>query len=336
MDSTFDYSKAVKEKIACNLCNADNYFILANQSVNGLAVQTCLCKRCGLIYINPRMTKAGYDNYYKYFYRIDRDQIKEKEEGTDLEVNFANARKYGQAIARRLKGIMQERGLTLDIGSSTGGVLRGLKDEIPDLELLGVEPSVAESGFANKQGIKTITSLFENFISASNESLMFSNIFCVRTLNHLLDPYQFFKWSKARLKDGGCLILEVKNFRHQARRTGSVAAGVQIDHPYMFTPETLKALVEASGFTVAYMDVDEYKDKATAVRQRREGLSVHHIRLVAVKSGNQRQSNMASNSGPYRQLRRQFSRTELKLYYWLFYTQKLSFLRRLVPFLSRN
>ncbi len=324
----FNYNGQKLENIPCNLCGEDNFAIIARRSANGLPVNTCLCRNCGLIYINPRMTKEGYDEYYKYHYRHDRALAKGKEDaGGDLEKNFSAARKFGSALAGRLREYLGS-GITLDIGSSTGGVLQGLKDVVPDLEVVGVEPSVAESGFANQKGIKTHVSLFENLPRETIASAQ--NILCVQSLNHLLDPRSFFQRCFDYLEEGGHLILSVKNFRHQARRAGSIEAGVQIDHPYMFTPETLKLFVESIGFRVVYLDVDEGKPQRDLIQQRKEGLSRHHIRLVAEKPKGKKIA-VAEVSRPdiYRQMRRQFSRPYLKLYYLLFYSHRLGFLRKI-------
>ena len=223
-----------------------------------------------------------------------------------------------------------ESGLTIDVGSSTGGVLYGLREKRSDLKVLGIEPSEKESSFAEKQGVRTFQGLFENLAPEIRNFGNPKNIFCVRSLNHLLDPRAFFEWSYNTLESGGHLILYVKNFRHQVKRSGRVEAGVQIDHPYMFTPETLKLFVESVGFKVMYLDIDEYKSQAELLRQRKEGLSRHHIMLVAEKPiGISQRNTKISRKDIYRKIRWQLSRPYLKLYYILFYSHRLNFLRRL-------
>lgn len=340
MDVGFDYKKTALEEVVCNLCGSDDFFVLARKAASGLPVRTCLCRQCGLIYINPRMTKAGYDDYYKYFYRADRSSVKsEKRPADELEINFAASRKFGLALARKFKDCINKEGLTLDVGSSTGGVLSALKEVFPDIELLGVEPSVLESEFANRQGVKTEAGLFEDL--AGRKILPeqgYANILCLRTLNHLLDPKGFFRRAFERLNPGGYLILEVKNFRHQARRAGSVVAGVQIDHPYMFTPETLKLFVEAVGFRIAFFESDEYESKAAAVRQREEGLSVHHLRLSAEKPSRATRCFYEAKLNPEipRILKSQLSPLALKAYYLIYYHRRLGAARRLLGLTARN
>jgi len=270
------------------------------------------------------MSKDDYDEYYKEHYRAHRAaSIGKTERAAELQVNFDDARKFGRALAKLLSSNIKEFGLTIDVGASTGGVLFGLREILPKLELLGIEPSLAESDFANQHGVKTHRALFEDFLAKSDVSKV-SNIICVRSLNHLLDPMSFFIWAKKILAPNGSLILVVKNFRHQVRRAGRIIAGVQIDHPYMFTPETLRTMVEQAGFKVIYLDSDEYKNKTELAKQKETGFSIHHIRLVAKKSAG---GNKNFSRWLYWKLRWQLWPLFLKIYYLLFYSRRFKFFK---------
>lgn len=314
----FDYKRAALGKIPCNLCGADNFFVLSRRAANGVEARTCLCRNCGLIYINPRMTKNEYDNYYRYFYRGDRRSAKEgnlkRDHGAEAKSNFDEARKFGWNLAFKL-GSFFAPGLTIDVGSSTGGVLYGIREKMPSLEILGIEPSGEEAAFAEECGVKTYRGLFENLSASADLAQEVSNILCVRSLNHLLEPKKFFLWSYDKLKTGGHLILYVKNFRHQARRAGFISAGVQIDHPYMFMPEVLKLFVESVGFKIVYLELGERRTK--------------HILLVGQKAASNGTGFFeVSKRRYYWRIRFQFLKPYLKAYYLLFYSQRLAFLRK--------
>lgn len=316
----FDFASAPFEAVPCNLCGAENFFVLARRGANGLLVRTCLCKQCGLIYISPRMTKEGYGAYYKYSYRKDRQAVKGDASSVLTEEHFDATRRFGRALGGRVRALIRS-GVVLDVGSSTGGVLAGFRDVVPGLRLVGIEPSVVESEFANRRGIRTYTTLFENFSEPLGDLV---TIICVQSLNHLLDPRGFFRWCFEHLPAGGHLILSVKNFRQQVRRAGRLESGVQIDHPYMFVPETLRALVELVGFTVVYEDVDEEKSAAELKRQHEEGLTRQHIYLVGEKPATPRGVRVVSS--PYWRLRVQLSRPAVRLYN-LFNPSRALFLR---------
>ncbi len=276
----FNYPNAVKETVICDLCGLDVPKTLSHRSKDGFNVFTSICRNCALVYINPRMTKEEYNRYYQSFYRLDR-AAKKGQNDHSLEKNFQEARVFGAAFARRFKNYVQP-GLVLDVGSSTGGVLQGIRDEVSGVTLLGVEPSVAESEYAREKGIETENCLFEDFL-AKEKGVHPKNIFCIQSLNHLLSPRKFIEWSHKTLDNGGFLFLAVKNFRQQVRRAGSFSSDIQIDHPYMFTPETLRVLVESVGFEIVQFETDEHKTKKERAAQRATGLSTQHIRLVGRK-----------------------------------------------------
>ncbi len=327
----FTYDAAKKEKIPCNLCGRRDEVVLSRRTKTGLSATTVMCRNCALIYISPRMTKEGYDEYYKYHYRIHRDAIKGSDNETKLDLNFEAARKFGKAIANKYDSYIG-RGFTVDVGSSTGGILYGLREVIPSLSLFGIEPSVAESDYARAKGVPTETALFEDFRRDLRGKA--KNVLCVQSLNHLLDPMGFLHWSHEVLDDDGHLFLAVKNFRHQVRRAGFIEAGIQIDHVYMFIPETLSRMVEAAGFKIVALDVDEKKSAAEISEQKKEGFNIHHIRLVARKipmteGNNGTKADVSYNALVYWKNRLAISRLALKLYYGFWYSRHLAIIRRM-------
>ncbi len=282
MDKEFDYTKEDFENVPCCICGISSERVICSNAQGGLKAKTRMCCTCGLVFISPRMTSASYDSYYGYHYRHHRSSIKKSSEEPDsLESNFNSAYKLGQAFALKFSNYVKP-GLTIDVGSSTGGVLSGLSSDIEDLDILGFEPSIRESEYALTKGIKTERTLFENSDLSNIGNV--SNIFCVKSLNHLLDPVGFVERSRDILCEGGHLFIMVKNFRHQVYRMGKISSAVQIDHPYMFTPRSLIALVEKAGLEVVYLDNDEFKSNKELHEQKKAGFNTHHIILVARKS----------------------------------------------------
>jgi hypothetical protein len=139
------------------------------------------------------------------------------------------------------------------------------------------------------------------------------------------------RWAHRRLREGGHLFLAVKNFSHQARRAGKAASGVQIDHPYMFTPETLRRMVEAAGFEMVYLDVDEGKDSAALEAQRSEGMHRHHIRVVGRKLDKPAPFLFTpKDRATYRSLRLALSQPMLVLHHLWHYSRRVAELKRLI------
>lgn len=322
----FNYREKKLESIKCNICEGVDFKIIEKKSVNNLDVQTVMCKNCSLIFINPRMSSKDYDEYYMRFYRKDRAEIKQKTiDQNNLERNFENARKFGKGIISYMGEFVKD-GLTIDVGSSTGGILYGMREMRPNLKLLGIEPSLDESNYANEKGVETVRGLFEDVKLDLKEKAM--NVLCVQSLNHLLDPKSFLTWAHSILDSDGHVFLAVKNWRHQVRRAGKLSLGIQIDHVYMFTPETLKLLCEVSGFKVVYMDVDEGKNMEDIKIQKQHGLNTHHIRIVAKRLETPVKSDFKKTL--YLKTRMELFKPFVKFMYILKYSNKLAFLRKIL------
>ena len=253
--NNFPYETAEYETIPCSFCEATDFEVLTKKDRNGLPVQSVICTQCGLIYINPRMKKEWYEKYYEKEYREQMARFKGDDRTNDYtdEYQFEQAVKRGELFLERI-GSYVRAGLTIDVGSSAGGILHAFKKQL-GVAVLGIEPSQEEADLANKMGIKTIVSMFENL---DEEIPLADNVLSFRSLNHMLEPRAFFEWANTQLKPGGRLLLEVMNFVGTFGEYKSLHQATQIDHVYMFSKDALKHVLENLGFRVLVVeDSDE-------------------------------------------------------------------------------
>lgn len=256
------------ENCSCNYCGSFDFKTLSKKDRYGLNAITVICKKCGLIFINPRMDKKSYGLFYENFYRKLLQKYKNREtEVWNLDRNFLSSKKFGEKLAISFKNYIN-RGLIIEIGSSTGGVLAGFKSEIPDLEIIGIEPSKEESDFANSKGVKTITSMFENL---DLNFLSVDNIIIIRSINHLLDPGKFFAWAYKNLKPKGKLIIVALDFLESCKKRGMLTT--QIDHPFMFSQDTLANFVESNGFKIIFNDLTKDSDYIKLIAEKTDTAS---------------------------------------------------------------
>lgn len=279
-NSPFPYETADYENVPCNLCGRDDAEPLHDRDRNGLPVRSVICKHCGLIYISPRMTNAWYGRYYEVEYRAQMARFKSKPlTPQDNAVLFKKASEHGKNLAKQV-GTLWSAGLTVEVGSSVGGVLNGIRETIGG-DVLGIEPSPDESAEANARGVKTHCALIENF---NQDIPPAANVLCSQSLNHFLSPRYFFEWSHRHLADGGKLVLEVMNFRHVFRNFRWMQRAIQVDHTYMFVPEVLEQLVTHAGFKVLKLEVGENLSKAEIKALKKAAMPIFHILLVAEKT----------------------------------------------------
>jgi hypothetical protein len=226
------------------------------------------------------MTEQWYAQYYVREYREQIARFKlQPVQQPDYPSLFARARKHGFALAKLFEGTLRP-GLSLEVGSSVGGVLKGFQDVL-NCDLIGIEPSPGESDYANQQGIKTFATTMESFHETIPAA---ENIVCTQSLNHLLNPRFFFQWSHEHLQTGGHLILEVMNFRHAVANFAWLPRAVQVDHTYMFVPEVLASFVEAAGFDIVSTESHEHKTPEEIRKLKSLGLPPYHVIVLAQKS----------------------------------------------------
>ena len=251
------------EFLPCNYCNGNEFKTISKKDRYGLNTKTVICKKCGLIFINPRMGKEFYDLFYKNSYRKLLQEYKNMgSESWNLEHNFLSSKKLGENLAVFLKNYINP-GAIIEVGSSVGGILAGFKSVLSETEVFGIEPSVEEANFANLNGINTKIGLIEDI---NLDLPKVDNIVIVRSLNHLLDPKYFFSWAHNQLKDDGKLIIVVLDFVKFCNRRNKILT--QIDHPFMFTQSSLENFVESSGFKIELFDLTESPDYIKLVAKK--------------------------------------------------------------------
>ena len=191
------------------------------------------CPGCDLLYASPlpalgTLAKAYHEAAYD----------------SSEEAHFA-ARTYGKVLDRFMDSLPDQKG-ALDIGTGDGAFLeelvaRGFK------EVRGVEPSLAPIR-ASKPEIRPLIrhGLF-NPRHYKKESL--NLVTCFQTIEHLYDPKQMALESHRLLKKGGALFLVGHNRRGlSARILGTQSPIFDIEHLQLFSPQSVKALLEKAGF----------------------------------------------------------------------------------------
>lgn len=285
-------AEANAREIPCDLCGSGETEEVGRARAS--RARAVICRRCGLVFISPRMDRAWYDHFYQEEYREKEGQL------TSLEKVFEKGKRHGKALAEELRPYLLKSGLLVEVGSSAGGVLAGIRESL-GVDVLGIEPSVREAGYAEARGVPTKVTLIEDIERKGIQIPPADQILSTQSLNHFLSPKFFFAWAWRQLKPGGRLIIEVKNFRQQARRSGHVARSIQPDHLYMFTPETLAEYFAASGFRALTQTDDETLSLREIHRRRDIGLPGYQIRAVAEKTDRAPFANVASaiNSSAY-------------------------------------
>ncbi len=288
----------IKNKVSekpCDYCGGSDFKILSKKDRYALPTTTVICKKCGLVFLNPVMNAESYADFYEHSYRKLLQAYKNKDVAWDLDKNFEASARLGSFLANELGNYIKPR-LMIEVGSSTGGILAGFKESIQGLEIMGIEPSSEEANFAIRKNIDTHIGLIENIKIDLPKA---DNILIVRSLNHLVSPNYFFYWAHHQLKTDGRLIVMVINFWDLCKSRGLIYS--QIDHPFMFYPESLVSCIESAGFDIIFKDLES---------------NPRYIKLVAVKKDIVTSADKKINLDLYRSCLKILSPTKLKLSFW--------------------
>lgn len=284
--SRFRYDEAQYEMVACNLCGGTSGETIARRDRNGLDVHAVICTHCGLIYLSPRMTPEWYNRYYAHEYRRQMAAFHGVNPNAQADCGhlFAQQQRHGEALVDYLRSCQAPRPQTiLEIGSSAGGILHTL-GQTYGAAVLGIEPTPGEAQFANRHGVPTEIGLFETSGLAVDRT--FDLVVCTQTFNHLLDPRGVARRVSKLLSPNGMFLVECQDFFQLCGFWGQRNKAVQIDHTYMFAPETLTALLEQAGLEGLphSTEKDETLSAYERRQRRRASLPSLHVRILARRS----------------------------------------------------
>jgi SAM-dependent methyltransferase len=243
----FDYGSQPKIAVErCNMCGGRTFVVLAHRDRYGYGAQAAGCTRCGLVFLNPVMTREAYGHFYEGTYRplvsayhgrlIDEHTIQGEQ------------RQYAGERAAFLAPYLEGRGhrTMLDIGGSTGVVTHVLATRF-GLRPTVVDPAPLETAEAQSLGIEVIEGLVE---AVDFGARRFDVVTLCQTVDHLLDLDGTLRRARELLADDGVLFFDIVDFRAAYLRHWSIEEAIKIDHPYYLNEFTTEAWLQRVGFEV--------------------------------------------------------------------------------------
>ncbi len=247
----YDYAAQPHHPVqACNLCSATEFVVLTHHDRYGFGAQAHACRRCGLVFLNPRMTDDAYARFYDGVYRplvsafhgrlIDAHTIQDEQ------------REYAGERAEFIRPFVPAAGLRtmLDIGGSTGVVAAHMAREF-SLKGTLIDPAPPEVEQARRYGLETITGLVERH---DFNGRRFDVVLICQTVDHLLDVAGTLRRVRELLTNEGLLFVDIVDFRAAYLRNWSVEDAIKIDHAYYLTEPTMSAFLRRAGLEVLRTD----------------------------------------------------------------------------------
>ena len=223
------------EQINCNLCGIDDTKLLYNKD----SLNIVRCKRCSLVYINPRLSEADREKYYsKDYFNV---YFKDKE------IHMKNRFKKRLDEIYRYK----EGGRLLEIGCGTGFFLALARKR--GWETYGAELSPYASRYACEE-LKL--NVFKGRLEKANYPKDYFDVITLwHILEHVPDPEYLLKEIARILKSDGLLAIEVPNISSLVVRLLKTKWELFApkEHLYYFSPKTLGRMLKEMGFKIIKM-----------------------------------------------------------------------------------
>ena len=195
----------------CPLCEAprDRFTVLTTRGDRFAGERAVLCGRCGLVFLDPRLTPQALDRYYR------SDTFSQEVRGGERPSREAIA--YRDMRARRrwrfLQAALPRHGRCIEIGCGAGNFLEILSDA--GYDVVGVDPSTGYAAYARERGLEVTAGRFPDDLSGGGP---FDLAFMFHVLEHVPAPLEILRQIREQLDPGGLLLLEYPDVELAARR----------------------------------------------------------------------------------------------------------------------
>jgi len=206
------------------------------------------CSNCGLVFLNPRIPSEELETYYSDWYLPYRGDSAWGKYGMLV---ASDQKKRDQKRVKTVTKFVQlnPESIVLDIGCGKPDFLKSLQEKHP-CRAIGIDFS--DSGWALYKSLYQDIELCIGEIETVKQFPAPDLITMWHYLEHDYDPGATLRELKIRSHSNTHLVIEVPNFDSKTRRDyGPHWAGYHTPrHTALYTPDTMKILLENNGWKV--------------------------------------------------------------------------------------
>ena len=214
-----------------------------------LPINPIICNKCSHVFLKHFVNQ---NKYYKHNFSYKTQITKELKDHFNKEIN---------KIIKENK--IKKNSFCLDIGSNDGTILSVFKKN--KMRFVGIEPSVAITKFANKQGLTTINGFFDEKIvkKISNKFERPKLIISTYTFANIENIKLFLKNIKNLISKSGIFVIETGY--HPSQMKNNMFDYFYHEHFSYFTLKSLKYLLNSCGFTIIKAKITDTKSGSLLV-----------------------------------------------------------------------
>jgi len=237
------------EKTACHICGGINFEILSEKDRYGLFMSVVICRDCGLIQTDPRMSQESYNQFYSSEYR-------QLYGGTESPQDNFFADQYNrgtniiQFLERNLKMKINRKKI-FEVGVGAGGILYSFQQKGNDIFGCDIGEEYLEFG-RKKYNLPLVSgSIKEIQLPWKPDFILYSHV-----IEHILNPFEELDYLKQFCKHDTYLFIEVPGIKGDlvTNYQKNFLLYLQNAHITHFSLTTLCNLLSKSGWTMVYGD----------------------------------------------------------------------------------
>jgi len=229
---------AAQSSIPCNLCGSSDAEPIRSKDRHGDYLRSVICRRCGLVWTDPRPTPEQVREFYAHGYRLDYKgtyQPKAK--------HIYRSGKVAVDRFRRLQPVLEPGFRVLDVGAGSGEVVYVLR--AMGYEACGFEPNEGYAQYAAEVlGLPVRQGFWQDLVVAPGSQDM---VTIFHTVEHLESPYDVMRHVRQWLRPQGLLSVEVPNVEAVCQQPHTQ---FHRGHLYHFNLATMEAMHRRAGYTV--------------------------------------------------------------------------------------
>lgn len=230
------------ESVSCCVCSSKNFETLSTKDRYGLYVPVVICKDCGLIQTNPRMTQEAYNQFY------DTEQKKlYVGKGIPTDEYFKSQYEKGKRIYAYLKKNLR-KDLTnlkvLEVGTGAGGILYYFKEQMNEVYGCDLASEYIMYGKEKYNLNLQVGTIHDIDINWTPDIVIYSHV-----LEHILNPVEELVKLKLVVDKNSYLYIELPGVKYLTHSYDlNFLKQLQNAHVYYFTLTTLKNVLRKSGW----------------------------------------------------------------------------------------
>ncbi|MCK4996955.1 class I SAM-dependent methyltransferase, partial [Candidatus Pacearchaeota archaeon] len=232
------------EKANCPICESKNFKLISRKGHFRIPIFVSVCKKCGLVMLNPRWDEKSYSNFYEKEYdRYYRENI-----GKENNLNSVE-------ILDRISKFVKNKKNILDIGSGSGYISSYIKKELEFSFVDAIESSENAKRILLQKNINHVS----NFLKEYHTDKKYDLIIMRHVFEHVLEPKEELIRIKKLLSKEGVLYISLPCLENPSISIQNEF--FRVVHSFYFCKRDMLNLFNMVGFKVASFKVSPRRNK---------------------------------------------------------------------------